>query len=451
MSKKELKANLTSGNILKQLLSLALPMSFGVFTIIGFNLVDTFFVGQLGSLELAAMAFTFPIPMLMGSISFGIGTAAASYTSQALGAGKIEEVKKYTSHSLLLALLIVMSVSLLGFFTIEEQFKLMGADDNVIPLIKEYMGIWYLAAPFTVIPMVGNNIMRSLGDTKRPAIIMSVAGIINLILDPILIFGLGPIPSLGLQGAAIATVSSRFLTLLASLYILHTKYGVLSNPLNHLNTLKEVWKNISSLALPASLTNIVPPLSIAIVTKMVSGYGNKVVAGFGVGTRIESFLTILLIGTATSLGPFVGQNYGAKNYKRITKAIGYANAFPLIWASICFILMYFFSGPLSSLFNNDPEVIKASRDYLLIITIGIIGNGILFNAVNVFNVIGRPKVSLCANFFKMFILYIPYAYVLKGEYHQYGIYFAGLTAHLVTGFFTYKYLSKSLELTFQRN
>ncbi|EQC52224.1 MATE family efflux transporter [Bacteriovorax sp. DB6_IX] len=441
--KKQLKANLTSGDVLQHLISLTLPMSFGVFTIIGFNLADTFFVGQLGSTELAAMAFTFPIPMIVGSISFGIGSATSSFTARAIGSGNVEKVKDYTTYSLLLAILIVSMVAIFGFLTIEQQFRLMGADDTVMPYIKEYMSIWYLSTPFIVIPMAGNSVIRSLGDTKSPAVVMTVAGLVNIILDPILIFGLGPIPAMSLKGAAIATTISRILTLVASLHMLHFKYGVLKNPFSSLSKVLHVWKNIISLAIPATLTNVINPLSIAVVTKMVSSYGNKVVAGFGVGTRIESFMAIVLIGLSASLGPFVGQNFGAKKFKRINLALNYANSFPVIWAILCFIVMFFFSDPISRIFNSDPEVISASRDYLLIMTIGLIGNGILQNVVNVFNVLGRPKVSLVANIFKMFVIYLPYALILRGFYNEYGIYIAGLCAHIFTGFFALMYMRKT--------
>ena len=122
-----------------------------------------------------------------------------------------------------------------------------------------------------------------------------------------------------------------------------------------------------------------------------------------------------------------------------------SNIFPIIWALICFVVMYFFSDRISALFNDDPDVMSAARSYLLIITIGIIGNGILLNIVNVFNVIKRPKVSLIANAFKMFIIYLPYAFILRGTYHEFGIYYAGLAAHLVTGFFAYIYLKKTFK------
>jgi putative MATE family efflux protein len=440
---KTLKANLTDGNILKHLINLSLPMSFGVFTLFAFNLADTFYIGQLGKTELAAMAYTFPIPMLIGAISFGIGTAVSSIVSRALGAEKIERVKDYTTGALLLAVLIVTITATIGLLTIEPFFKLMGAEDKLIPYIKEYMSIWYLGLPFIVIPMVGNSVIRSFGNAKAPAIIMSVAGVCNIILDPILIFGLGPFPAMRLEGAAIATFISRILTLIASLYLLIFKYKVVKNPITTISCWFKTWKDLIVLAIPVIFTNLIAPLTIVIVTRIVSQYGSEVVAGFAVGTRIEGFMAILLIGISASVAPFVGQNYGAKKPQRIVKALRYVNSFPIIWASICFSLMYFFSDIICSWFNEDPLIVSAAREYLLIMTIGMIGNGILQNIVAVFNALGKPKISLVANICKMFVIYIPYALLLKGEYHQQGVYFAGLTAHLITGLGCYLYLKKS--------
>jgi len=440
---KVLKANLTSGSELKHIFNLALPMSFGVFTILAFNLADTFYVGQLGKTELAAMAYTFPIPMLVGAISFGIGTAVSSIVSRALGAEKIDRVKEYTTDSLLLAVLVVTICATVGLLTIEPFFRLMGAEEKLIPYIKQYMSIWYLGLPFIVIPMVGNSVIRAFGNAKFPAIVMSVAGLCNIILDPLLIFGIGPFPELKLEGAAIATFISRVLTLIASLYVLIFKYKVIDNPFKKISRLKKTWKDLIFLAVPVILTNMIVPTTIVIVTRIVSQYGSEVVAGFGVGTRIESFMAILLIGLSSSISPFVGQNFGAKKPGRIKKALFYANSFPFIWASICFTLMYFFSPTICGWFNDDPLIVKAAREYLLIMTIGMVGNGVLQNVVSVFNALGKPKISLMANICKMFVIYLPYAMLLKAEYQQQGVYIAGLTAHLVTGCGAFIYLKKS--------
>ncbi len=438
------KANLTQGHILKQLISLALPMAFGVFAIIGFNLVDTFFVARLGNTELAAITFTFPFPLLIGSVAFGIGAAVSSFVSRALGAGDYKVVKAFTTDSLLLGVILALIISFIGILTIDPIFRALGAGEDTLPHIKSYMNIWYFNLPFIVIPMIGNNAIRAMGNTRFPAMVMAVAGLVNALLDPLLIFGLLGFPKLGLQGAAIATVISRIFTLMASIYVLHFKYQVLINPFTRFRETLSNWKAIAALAFPAFLTNLVNPIAMAVVTKMVSRYGSDVVAGFGVGSKIESFLAILIIGLAASLGPFVGQNYGAKNFERIKEALKIANLFPVIWGTLMFITMYFFSENLSALFNDKPEVIAASRNYLLIISFGLVGYGLLHNAVAVFNVLGKPKISLMINIFKMILVYLPFAFILKGSFHQQGIYVAVLLSHLFAGSLIYFLLMKEV-------
>ena len=274
------KANLTEGNILRQLIDMALPMAFGIFAIIGFNLVDTFFVARLGNVELAAITFTFPFPLLIGSVAFGIGAAVSSFVSRALGAGDQHIVKKITSDAIFLGVILALTISIIGVVTIDLVFKALGADQQTLLHIKSYMNIWYFNLPFIVIPMIGNNAIRAMGNTRFPAMVMAVAGLVNVILDPLLIFGYIGFPKLGLQGAAIATVISRIFTMVAALYVLHYKYKVLISPFARMKCVVNSWIDISKLALPAFLKNLVTPIAMAVITKMVANYGSDVVAGF---------------------------------------------------------------------------------------------------------------------------------------------------------------------------
>uniref|UniRef100_UPI003564E0FD MATE family efflux transporter n=1 Tax=Halobacteriovorax sp. TaxID=2020862 RepID=UPI003564E0FD len=211
-----MKARLTQGDIGSQLVSLAGPMIFGVFSIIIFNLVDTYYIGKLGHRELAAVAFTFPIPLMVGAVAFGIGIAATSFVSMALGSGRSDEVSRYATDSISMVVVLGLILTVIGEMTIEPLFLFMGAPKDLIPMIAEYMRVWYLSIPLIVVPMTGNSIIRAMGNTKFPAMVMAVAGLGNFIFDPIFIFGLGPIPAMGLKGAAVATAFSRFFTLIAA-------------------------------------------------------------------------------------------------------------------------------------------------------------------------------------------------------------------------------------------
>jgi putative MATE family efflux protein len=199
------RATLIEGHIGKTLIKLTIPMIFGILGMVAFNLVDTFFIGQLGTNELAAISFTFPVVFVIGSLAMGLGMGASAVISRAIGEGDPTRVQRFTTDSLILSVLVVVVFIVIGLLTIDQVFALLGATPQVMPLIKQYMLIWYPSMIFVVIPMVGNNAIRATGDTKTPSVIMLVAVAVNIILDPLLIFGIGPFPALALAGAALAT------------------------------------------------------------------------------------------------------------------------------------------------------------------------------------------------------------------------------------------------------
>ena len=215
------RANLTEGPVGRTLVALTIPMLFAVLTMVVFNLVDTAFVGRLGTRELAAISFTFPVVLVVNSLAGGLGIGASAVISRAIGQGDRYRVQRLTTDSLALAVLVVAIFSLVGLATIDPLFRLLGAGEKILPRIREYMSVWYFGMIFVVIPMTGNNALRARGDTKTPSLIMITAAGLNCVLDPLLIFGLAGFPQMGLRGAAVATVLSRALTLPVSLSILH--------------------------------------------------------------------------------------------------------------------------------------------------------------------------------------------------------------------------------------
>ncbi|HDY74468.1 MAG TPA: MATE family efflux transporter, partial [Euryarchaeota archaeon] len=299
---------LVEGAVGKMLFRMAVPMVFGMLGIVVFNLADTFFVAQLGTPELAALSFTFPVVLVVGSIAMGLGVGVSAVISRAIGKGDHNRVQRLTTDSLVLALLIVVVAVILGIFTINPLFTQLGATPEIIALIRQYMTIWYLGAVFVIVPMVGNNAIRATGDTKTPGMIMVVAATINIILDPILIFGLGPFPMLGLKGAAIATVIARATTLIVALWVLIYRDKMVSFDLPSYKTLLASWSPVLYIGLPAAGTKIIFPFAIGVVTRLLASYGPSAVAAFGVATRIEFFALIAVIALSTVVGPFVGQN-----------------------------------------------------------------------------------------------------------------------------------------------
>ena len=181
-------AKLIEGPVQRTLIRLTLPMVLGTLGMVIFNLSDTFFVGQLGTNQLAALTFTFPVVLVVGSLAMGLGIGASAVISHAIGEGNYNKVKRLTSDSLTLSLIFVGFFALVGLFTINPLFRLLGASGEILTYISQYMTIWYLGVVFVVIPMVGNNAIRASGDTKTPGLIMVFASFINIVFKGSLFF-----------------------------------------------------------------------------------------------------------------------------------------------------------------------------------------------------------------------------------------------------------------------
>ena len=439
------KAKLVEGAVGKTLFRLGLPMFIGILSIITFNLVDTYFVGQLGTKELAAISFTFPVILVLSSISLGLGTGSSSIISQAIGVGDQTLIKRLTSDSLMLSLIIVVIVSTIGIFTIEPLFTLMGATPDVIPLIREYMVYWYIGVPFLVIPMTGNSAIRATGDTKTPTFIMLFAMLVNLIMDPLLIFGIGPFPRLELKGAALATIIARVLSLIVSLYILIKREKMITFVSPGIKEVLLSWKKILYIGMPAAANNLIVPVSLFIITRLVSGFGKEAVAAFGVASRIEAFTITPFMALASVTVPFIGQNWGGKLYDRVRVGITRGHTFAMIWGLLAFIVYLLLANPISRLFNDNPEVTSIIAEYLVIVSMGYGFQGILMSSNAAFNAINKPMQAFFVNALRMFILYLPLAWLASKIFGLDGIFYAALAANVLSGGVAYFWVRKVLE------
>ena len=228
ISKSQTRPDLLNDPILPTLKTMTIPMIFGMITLMMFNIVDTFFISLLGTEPLAAVSFTFPVTFTVISLAIGLGIGTSAVIAKALGSNKIDEARFDASISLMVGVVLVIVLSSVGYLLIDPIFTLLGAGAQVLPLIHEYMNVWFIGSVFLITPMIGNSVLRASGDTKTPSIVMGGAGLINAVLDPILIFGFGPVPALGIQGAAIASVVAWSVAVVIILYILAVKKRLLS-------------------------------------------------------------------------------------------------------------------------------------------------------------------------------------------------------------------------------
>ncbi len=367
-------SNILNGDVKKEMFRLTLPSVGGMLAIMIFNVTDTFFVSKLGTDQLAAMGFTFSVVMMVGALTMGFSTGATSIVSRAIGSGDFPKARRTVTDGLFLTVLVALIVSIIGFFNITPIFTLLGASGKVLFHIKKYMTVWFAGVIVAVMPPLSDDCLRASGDTVRPFYVMTICGLLNLILDPILIFGWGPFPAMGIQGAAIATIIARFFGMSASLYFLHFRARLIEMSLPNIQELIESWKLIIYLGIPAALTKILVPFSQAFYIKMaVFSGGVSAVAALAAGTRIEIFIAIFAMAYEIAIIPFVGQNYGAGKHNRVDVVRSMNVSLAMIYSSIAFLVLFFAADGLSSIFSDVPEVKTMCAMYLSICCIGHVG------------------------------------------------------------------------------
>ena len=415
--------DLTQGRVEKNLMSMALPMAVGILAVIGFNLVDTFFVSQLGTDELAAISLTFPIISALQSLTMGLGAGLSSVVSRLKGAGKIKELKAIVSHSLLFSVVLVTAMAITGLLTIRQLFSALGASENLIPLIEDYMSIWYWGIGFIVIPMMGNSAIRGLGDAKTPALIMMIAGFINAVLDPILIFGFMGSPALGIQGAALSTVISTATTCVAALYILSKRERIIEYKIPTMKAFVKSIRKVLYIAIPAAFNQVSQPLTVAFLMSLVTIYGTEATAAFGIYIKLEAVLMIPLFSISSALGPFMGQNYGANIFSRLKTAYKYSIIFVSLYGSFLLLLIYTFGAYLIFPFSKDQLVVDIAWRTLFIVGFSYIFQGLTLLSVSSFNSLGKPFPSFILTMLRTLVAMIPACWILDKVVGLNGIFF----------------------------
>jgi MATE family, multidrug efflux pump len=426
-------APLTTGSVGRQLVRMTTPMLMGILSIMVFHLADAFFLGRYGTGALTAVTFTFPVVMTLGSLALGLGVGVSAVVANAIGEGNQSLVRRLSTDSLLLSLLVVTACAGAGLLTIDPLFRALGADGDILFQVRQYMEIWYWSVGLVVIPMVGNSAIRATGDTRTPSLVMMVAAITNVVLDPLLIFGLGPFPEMGVQGAALATACSRALTLLASIYVLGVREKMISVRGLRVRVLIDSWRRILHVGLPAAGTRMVAPLGVGVITGLIATYGAPSVAAFGLGSRVGMFVFSVIMAQGAALAPFVGQNLGAGRIDRVRRAAWLSCGFAFGYGIVLWLIMAIVARPLASLFNQDQEVVAVAASYFRIVPIGAGFSAVAALTGSVLNAMLKPGSAAGLTVLQMFVLNIPLSFLGSKLIGLPGVFWAAVIANVVTG------------------
>ncbi len=437
------KAKLAEGPVGRHLVNMTVPILFGITTMMAQSIIDAWFLGKVGDSALAAFSFGFPILMVITSVAIGLGAGTSSVVARAIGANDHRRARRLATDSLLLSFLITAALSAVGILTITPLFKLLGAPADMIPMIRGFMTILYCGVPFLVVGMVGTSSMRATGDTVLPGKLMMAGALINVLLDPIFIFGFGPVPAMGLNGAATAALMARGAMFVGTVYFMVYRLDMITFKKPEAAELRKSWGDILHVGLPAAGTNAIIPIAMTLITAMIARYGPEAVAGFGVASRIESLVLVIFYALSSVIGPFVGQNMSAGNEARIQQALRLCAVFCMACGLIVAVVLALAADFVPTLFSQNPDVTNVTRLFLWIAPISYGAYGVVMVMNAAFNGLGKPMPAVYISAIRMLVLYLPLAILGRHFFGIAGIFGAYAVANLLSGVLSYAWARKT--------
>ncbi len=392
------RTDLTTGSIPKQLLRLSGPIVFSMLMFTLYLMVDLYFVGRLGPDAVAAVSISGNAFFVILGLSFVLGIGGMALIAQAFGRRDYEEAGKIYKQSLIFAILVGIAATLVGLSIARPYIDFFGGTGQSLEWGVEYFQVFSISFFFVLMLHVIGACYRGMGDTKTPMIIMVLSTILNIILDPLLIFGLLGFPRLGVRGAAIASLLSQLVSIGVYGYMIFKKG-------QHLK-MKGPWqldqsiiKKSLAIGLPAGLTYFLLALNMLITYRVVSVFGTAALASIGIGFRIIQSVYMPVVAVTSAMAAIVGQNYGAGHYVRIQKTLraGWIISSGVMIAGA--ILCWLFPGFLIGIFSNDKDVLHYGVIYLTIMSLGNVFVGTIMAMSSVFQGLGKTYPSFYAAVF----------------------------------------------------
>jgi putative MATE family efflux protein len=366
---------LTSGPIAKPLLYLSAPIVVTNLLQVAYNLADTFWLGQYSTEALAAVTFGFPLVFFLISLGMGVAVAGSVLVAQHTGAEEYAKAEFAASQTVAYALLFSVALGSVGYFFVGRFVRLLGAGPDVAPQATNYMEVMSLGlfAMFGFIVFI--DLMRGAGDTVTPMLVMLGTVILNVALDPILIFGVGPFPELGVEGAAIATVFSRIVAMGVGVAIMFRGYHGIQIRLGDMVPDPGYARRLVRIGAPATVEGTGRSISVNMMLFVVGTFSTPIVAAFGVGVRVFSLIFMPAIAMDRGVETMTGQNIGAGKPDRAAIANDVAAKISFLILGAVGVVVFVFAPSIVAVFDSDPEVVRVGSDFLRWVapTFGFIG------------------------------------------------------------------------------
>jgi putative MATE family efflux protein len=402
----------TEGKLSRAILLLSIPAVLEMIMESIFVVVDIFFVSKLGADAVATVGLTESMITIVYAISIGLATATTSMVSRRIGEKNADEASGTSFQAILTGIVVALLIGIPGALNADKLLRLMGASPEIVNHMSGYTTVMLGGNIVIMMLFIINAIFRSAGDAAVAMRVLWVGNIINIVLDPCLIFGLGPFPKLGVTGAAVATTTGRGIAVLYQFYLLFLGRKRIRLSIKHLGVNLRIIVRLIRLSAGSIGQNLIGTTSWIALVRIISVFGSEIVAGYTIAIRIISFILLPSWGISNAAATLVGQNLGAKKPKRAERAVmitGWAN---MILLGIIGLVIVIIPAPFIKLFIHDPVVLKSGIECLRIVSIGFVAYGFGMVLVNSFNGAGDTTTPLKINIIAFWMIEIPLAWIL---------------------------------------
>ncbi|WP_313110971.1 MATE family efflux transporter [Aequorivita sediminis] len=436
------KNKFTEGRILSSLISLALPIIFANILQSAYQLIDTFWLGRLGADAVAAVSLSFPLLFLVLSLGAGLTLAGTVLVARYKGAENQQQVDFSSSQSVFLIFLTSIVLAIISYFASAPLMELIGAGPDIIDDSIQYFKVSSLGFVFLFLFFIFQSLMRGIGNVMLPVYIVLFTVILNAVLDPLFIYGYGFVPGYGVAGAAVASVATQAMASTIGLIILFRgKHGIkisLSSMYFNMENLKRTF----NIGFPASIEQSTRALGMTFMMVIVTSFGSDIVAAYGIGARMLSFIVIPALGLGIATTSLVGQNIGALKIKRAEKAANLSAKVSFFSFTALGLIMFLVAEPLTTFFiPEDPQVIQDGTLFIKIMSLsfGFLGLQQVMNGT--FNGAGFTKASMFISIMSLWLVRFPLAYLLSYtlEMGPEGIWWSFPISNLIAGIVAFSY------------
>lgn len=428
----------------RRLIVLALPIMGAHLLQTIYNLVDTFFLGRLGKEAVSAPSIAFPIIFFLIVFGTGFSSAGTTLISHAKGRGDQKSIDHYVGQLLGMLTLVSLLIGIVGLLLTDTFLTLLRVPEGATyQYTASYMRIILIGMPAMFISFAFGGIMQGIGDSLTPLYIQIVTVTMNAVLDYLLIFGIGPLPAMGVAGAALATVISRAVASAAALSLLFSGRKQVRLRLSSMRPDRSCWGQIIRIGIPSSLGQGISALGFSTVQGIANTFGPAVIAAFGIGGRIIAMFNMPGQGISQAVAILVGQNLGGGSDAKAERTVALGVRYILIFICIGMSITFFYGNYLVKFFVNDPEVISYGADLFRIVSVSVVFFAVFTVLLGAFQGGGDTRPIMALQIFRLWGVRVPAAFILTGPavFGVQGLWWAMFLSNLIVAvmaFFLYR-------------